>query len=66
MIGDWWLVIGDWGLQMRSGIILDNEVFYFGQFIGDTLIVVLMLVKEPFVLVRNMRTDLLHKFIIAS
>ena len=66
MIGDWWLVIGDWGLQMRSGIILDNEVFYFGQFIGDTLIVVLMLVKETFVLVRNMRTDLLHKFIIAS
>ena len=66
MIGDWWLVIGDWGLQIRSGIILDNEVFYFGQFIGDTLIVVLMLVKETFVLVRNMRTDLLHKFIIAS
>ena len=47
-------------------VVLDDEVFDLRQFVGDTLVIVCVLLVEPFVLVLDVRADLLHKLIIAS
>ena len=46
-------------------VVLDDEVLYLRQLVGDALVVVLVLIVEPLVLVLYMRAYLVHELVVA-